>query len=69
MPGAPNVSGGTFNELPIAVTASKEIFGKESDYFGGIVQKEDLTGKHEKEGISEGMREKLKENRVEEAAQ
>ncbi|CAL5975872.1 Histone_deacetylase [Hexamita inflata] len=65
---APNAMQDGFNELPLAVTRSAQVFSKNSDYAGGIITSEDMNGQHEGEGVSEGMRQKIKEERVENAA-
>lgn len=44
------------------------MYSKNSDYPGGMIHPEDLNGQHEGEGVSEGMRERMKRERVEQAA-
>ena len=43
------------------------MYSKNSDYPGGMIHPEDLNGQHEGEGVSEGEREKMKRDRVENA--
>ena len=58
----------SFNNLPIAKTQSEQLYKRGSDYPGGMVLPEDMNGQHEGEGVSEGQRQKFKDNRVENAA-